>query len=76
MSPSSVAVTMYWPVLFDPADQPSSTLAASSLVSGSRPCHEATSPVRVPFSTGVSPYRSQSLTVSSKLAEARVLPSG
>eukprot|EP00282_Hemiselmis_andersenii_P013178 CAMPEP_0114147832 /NCGR_PEP_ID=MMETSP0043_2-20121206/21314_1 /TAXON_ID=464988 /ORGANISM="Hemiselmis andersenii, Strain CCMP644" /LENGTH=55 /DNA_ID=CAMNT_0001242391 /DNA_START=421 /DNA_END=584 /DNA_ORIENTATION=+ len=54
---SLFAVTMYWPVLFDP-DLPSLTWAASSLVSGSRPCHEAMVPVRVPFSTGVSPDRS------------------
>eukprot|EP00284_Hemiselmis_tepida_P015762 CAMPEP_0174920806 /NCGR_PEP_ID=MMETSP1355-20121228/4700_1 /TAXON_ID=464990 /ORGANISM="Hemiselmis tepida, Strain CCMP443" /LENGTH=35 /DNA_ID= /DNA_START= /DNA_END= /DNA_ORIENTATION= len=34
---SPFAVTMYWPVLLPPDDLPFLTLAASSLVSGSRP---------------------------------------
>eukprot|EP00283_Hemiselmis_rufescens_P006519 CAMPEP_0173429128 /NCGR_PEP_ID=MMETSP1357-20121228/7924_1 /TAXON_ID=77926 /ORGANISM="Hemiselmis rufescens, Strain PCC563" /LENGTH=60 /DNA_ID=CAMNT_0014393261 /DNA_START=33 /DNA_END=212 /DNA_ORIENTATION=- len=59
MSPP--AVTMYWPVLFDPADPPSLTLAASALVSGSRLCHESTVPLRVPLHSII--LGSHSLTV-------------
>eukprot|EP00285_Hemiselmis_virescens_P012260 CAMPEP_0173381598 /NCGR_PEP_ID=MMETSP1356-20130122/3995_1 /TAXON_ID=77927 ORGANISM="Hemiselmis virescens, Strain PCC157" /NCGR_SAMPLE_ID=MMETSP1356 /ASSEMBLY_ACC=CAM_ASM_000847 /LENGTH=66 /DNA_ID=CAMNT_0014335483 /DNA_START=40 /DNA_END=236 /DNA_ORIENTATION=- len=65
---SPLAVTMYWPVLFDPADPPFFTLTASALVLGSRFCHEATSPFRVPFSSIV--VGSHSLTVSSSDADA------
>eukprot|EP00285_Hemiselmis_virescens_P006640 CAMPEP_0173380690 /NCGR_PEP_ID=MMETSP1356-20130122/3333_1 /TAXON_ID=77927 ORGANISM="Hemiselmis virescens, Strain PCC157" /NCGR_SAMPLE_ID=MMETSP1356 /ASSEMBLY_ACC=CAM_ASM_000847 /LENGTH=61 /DNA_ID=CAMNT_0014334369 /DNA_START=48 /DNA_END=230 /DNA_ORIENTATION=+ len=61
MSPS--AVTMYWPVLLPPADPPSLTLTASSLVSASRCCHEAMVPFRVPFSSIV--VGSHSFTVPS-----------